>query len=331
MAFAPGWSSDRALFALLDALDEGAMIFDERLLCRVAGRRAAELLGTDPRELTGISRSELIARVTAASCTPDVLKPLAADPLSIESTVADPIEMLRPQPRTLVWTSVPILRGSTAVGRIDILRDVTREREAEAETAALSRRIIEVSAYDELTGLANKRRFEEECGREHRRSQRSWVAYAVARFDIDGMQAINERHGRAKGDELLKKVGEALRSSRREYDVVGRIRDDEFALLLPGADAQATKKVIRRALLTVCQWGGDLIEGMTASAGAAVWQPPSGATAKDILSRASLALETARAQGPGSLLVDALTFDEWKEELDAAGGTADSGGGSPEG
>jgi len=328
MAFAPGWSFDRALFALLDALDEGALIFDERALCRVAGRRAAELLGTDPRELIGISRNELLSRVSAASFTPDVLRPLAGDALSKESTVADPIEMRSPEPRTLVWTSVPIMRGPTPVGRIDILRDVTRERQAEAETAALSRRIVEVSAYDDLTGLASKRRFEEECGREHRRSQRSWVAYAVARVDIDGMAEINEKYGREKGDELIKKVGEALRSSRREYDVVGRIKDDEFALLLPGADAQATKQVLRRALLTVCQRGGDLVPGLSASAGSAVWQPPSGATAKDILERASNALEKARGQGPGSLLVDAVIYDEWKDEMGEgdgdAGGSAES-------
>src|SRR5262245_8744695 len=117
MAFAQGWSPDKALFALIDALDEGAVIFDENARCRIAGRRAAELLGTDPRELMGITRDEFIRRAALASGTPDAVRALADEALPSESTVADPIELLQPQVRTIVWTSIPMVRGQTRLGR----------------------------------------------------------------------------------------------------------------------------------------------------------------------------------------------------------------------
>jgi diguanylate cyclase (GGDEF)-like protein len=314
MVFAPGWSPDRALFALIDALDEGALIFDEHSLCRLAGRRAAELLGTDPRELVGISRQELLHRVKAASGTPEAVRLLEDDALPNESTVADPIEILRPLVRTVVWTSIPVVKGLTRMGRIDILRDVTRERRAEEAHEAASRRLIQLSPIDELTGLVNRRRFQEECEREHRRAQRTWASYAIVRVDVDGMTRINEGYGRELGDELLRRVGEELRVTRREYDMVARWDADEFIMLLPGADGRAAKQVLKRTLVEVHAKGSELVPGMSVCAGSAIWTPPSGETAADIIERAGHALDVARVLGFGKVEVD-VGAGEWKDEM----------------
>jgi diguanylate cyclase (GGDEF)-like protein len=315
MAFAPGWSPERALFALIDALDEGALIFDENLRCRLAGRRAAELLGTDPRELVGISRQELLDRVRVASGTPDAVRALEDEALPNESTVADPIELLRPLVRTVVWTSIPMVKGLRAMGRIDILRDVTRERRAEEAHDAVSRRLVQLSPHDELTGLLNRRRFLEECQREHRRAQRTWASYAMVRVNVDAMAQINDAFGLGVGDELLRRVGEELRATRREYDVVARWEADEFIMLLPGADARAARQVLLRTLIDIHGKGADVVPGMTVCAGAAIWTPPSGEIPTDIIERAGRALDSARVLGPGQVEVDA-GVGEWKDEMD---------------
>ncbi len=184
-----GWTADRALSALLEALDEGALIFDERQLCRVAGRRVAELLGADPRHLVGQTRRSLVDLIADATSAPATVHALHDEALSHGSTVADPIELLRPHPRTLVWTSIPISDPAGIIGRVDILRDVTRERHAEQASAEMARRLEEASTTDELTGLSNMRRFEEEAQREHRRSQRAWAPYALCRVDVDDWRA----------------------------------------------------------------------------------------------------------------------------------------------
>ena len=215
----------------------------------------------------------------------------------------------------MVWTSIPFDGG----GRLDLIRDVTRERRAEAAIEELSRRLEVESTLDDLTGLTNRRRFEEECLREHRRAQREWITYAVARLDVDGMGGINERLGREVGDELLKRIGDDLRSSRREYDVVARWKDDELVVLLPRVDALALGRILRRALDTVHAGARAVVPGVTVCVGAAIWTPPSADGPADILRHAGDALAAARAKGPGRVEVDFGTSG-WSADGTGEGG-----------
>jgi diguanylate cyclase (GGDEF)-like protein len=201
------------------------------------------------------------------------------------------------------------------VGRLDILRDVTSERGATRSNEAMAKKLEEVSTVDAVTGLPNRRRFEQESDREHRRAQRAWDLYAIARFDVDGMGALNGAHGAAVGDELLKRVGEVLRGSRREYDLVARWENDEFIVLLPGADRAALRTVVKRIVRSVRDSTFPVAGGVrvTVCAGAALWVPPSGESAPDIIRRAGAALAIARSHAPCSLKIDA-GFGEWKDE-----------------
>ena len=121
--------ADQVLDAVLQALDEGVLVFDDRGVCTAAGRRAGELLGIEPSAIVGLARAEVLARFSAAVEAPAVLAPLGAP---ADRTVVDPIIIpkpvtmvgdppSRPALRTVVWTSVPRNGG----GRIDLIRDVT--------------------------------------------------------------------------------------------------------------------------------------------------------------------------------------------------------------
>jgi diguanylate cyclase (GGDEF)-like protein len=306
-----GYTEHRALAALLEALDEGALVFDDLGVCRAVGRRVTELFGVEAAAIVGLGRDAALTALAAGLQTPGALAPLATGAVSTERTVVDPIEVSRPHARTVVWTSIPIADGG---GRLDVVRDVTRERRAETAVEDLERRLELESTLDDLTGLTNRRRFEEDCGREHRRAQREWVSYVVARVDVDGMGALNEKLGAAAGDELLRRLGEALRVARREYDVVARWKDDEFILLLPRADAVAIGRVLRRAIDATHEMGGALVPGMSVSVGAAIWGPPSAEGPTDVIRRAGDALARARARGPGKLEIDAGTSD-WQGDM----------------
>jgi diguanylate cyclase (GGDEF)-like protein len=246
-----------------------------------------------------------------------VVDPIVVRPPASSSPAPQAGSFAPPQgaQRTLVWTSVPI----SGDGRLDLIRDVTRERRAEAVAEDLLRRLEMETTLDDLTGLTNRRRFEEECLREHRRAQREWISYAVARVDVDGMGGINDRIGFEAGSELLKRLGEELKSSRREYDVVARWKDDEFVMLLPRADVRAVATVLRRALEGVHAKGGELVPGMTVCVGAAIWTPPSAEGPADIVRRAGDALAAARAKGRGKVEVD-LGTSEWKGDGGEGGG-----------
>jgi len=190
------------------------------------------------------------------------------------------------------------------VGRIDVVRDSTRQRELERRVVEMAARLEEATLADALTGLGNLRRFEEECEREHRRAQRVWESFAVARVDIDGMASVNARYGHAKGDSLLRLLGDRLRASRRQYDIVARWGNDDFALLLPCVDRTAVKRVLERAAREAVEAAKEAGFDIALNVGVAVWTPPSAESAVDVLGRATAALDAARQSGPGSLHVD---------------------------
>jgi len=317
MADQPKWTHGATLDALLEASDEGVVVFDERLSCRSVGRRVHELFGLDPKAAVGTPRSELLRRMAAASDDPAaILSAVGEQALTHERTVADPIEIHRPRPRTIVWTSVPIVGSGVSGGRIDIIRDVTRERRAELATEQMAKKLEEVSTVDAVTGLPNRRQFEVESNREHRRAQRAWDSYAIARIDVDAMAGINATYGVAAGDELLRRIGEELRSARREYDIVARWDGDEFVILLPGADGMAANTVLKRAVKGLRSKAFEVAGGLsiTVCAGAAIWIPPSGESADDIVRRAGAALEVARTRGRSAVEIDA-GLAQWKDDL----------------
>jgi two-component system cell cycle response regulator len=100
-----------------------------------------------------------------------------------------------------------------------------------------------LSFHDKLTGLYSRNYFEEEMVRlEHGRR----LPVSILMADVDRMKETNDREGHAAGDALLKRVARLLSGSFRSEDVVARIGGDEFAVLLPGTDAESAQSVLRR-------------------------------------------------------------------------------------
>lgn len=297
-------AADAALGAVLHVISDVVFVSDEELVCRHAGSGVQRLFGIDPATLVAHSRTALLARLAAvnAELRPFVSK-LNDHVLGASSFDSGPIELAHPL-RRLVWRSEPVLREGSVVGRIDVVHDVTREYQLETNIAEMTLKLEEATLVDPLTGLGNLRRFEEECEREHRRAQRVWDSYAVVRVDVDGMSAVNTKYGRAKGDSLLRLLGERLRASRRQYDIVARWNNDDFALLLPCIDRTAVQRVLERASSQAVEATKEAGFDIKLNVGVAVWTPPSADSASDVLVRATAALDAARQSAAGSLHVD---------------------------
>ncbi|WP_371323485.1 GGDEF domain-containing protein [Dechloromonas sp. ZY10] len=112
-------------------------------------------------------------------------------------------------------------------------------------------RLYLLAMRDPLTGILNARAYYEICDRLIAAAQRSGRPYAVLFVDLDHFKAINDRHGHAAGDVVLKRVGETLGASIRSSDTLGRIGGEEFSVFLPDTSRDAAVLVaenLRRAV-----------------------------------------------------------------------------------
>jgi diguanylate cyclase (GGDEF)-like protein len=116
-----------------------------------------------------------------------------------------------------------------------------------------ARDILErLATVDGLTGIANRRRFDDALNEEWRRSTRSSRSLTLAIADIDHFKAFNDKHGHAGGDACLRRVAETLqRLCRRPGELVARYGGEEFAFILPDVDLDGARQFVVRTLNAV--------------------------------------------------------------------------------
>jgi diguanylate cyclase (GGDEF)-like protein/PAS domain S-box-containing protein len=113
------------------------------------------------------------------------------------------------------------------------------------ERRRLERRLRHLADHDDLTGLINRRRFQEELQRHLAEGRRYGLTGALLVLDLDGFKEVNDNHGHSAGDRVLCAVADALRSRLRASDVVARLGGDEFAVLLPRETPEEAEMVCR--------------------------------------------------------------------------------------
>lgn len=180
--------------------------------------------------------------------------------------------------------------------------DRTRELEAALDELYRANELLrEQSTVDSLTGVRNRRCFDEVLAKEWLRAERSGAPLALAFVDLDEFKAINDRHGHPVGDDCLVRTATALQEiARRPGDVVARFGGDEFAVLLSDADSGGAQQLLERARKRVEQLRGhasapDL--AYTVSIGVASCRPAAGGEPEQLVRRADDALYRAKQQG----------------------------------
>ncbi len=160
------------------------------------------------------------------------------------------------------------------------------ERQA-VEISRLVSRLEGLARTDPLTGVPNRRVWEEELPRELERARRMGTGLCLAMIDLDNFKAYNDRFGHQAGDRVLKEAASAWRAQVRSTDLLVRYGGEEFALLLPACALEDAIKIIERLRAVTPQ--------VTCSIGVACWDFQE--SAGELFERADQALYGAKAEG----------------------------------
>jgi diguanylate cyclase (GGDEF)-like protein/PAS domain S-box-containing protein len=130
---------------------------------------------------------------------------------------------------------------------VAVLRDVSERKAVELELEAANERLTELAATDALTGLLNRRSFDDVLNRECRRSERSGRSMALVLLDVDRFKDYNDSYGHQDGDDCLRRIAQVIfKALHRPGDLAARYGGEEFAVILPDTDERGGTHVAER-------------------------------------------------------------------------------------
>lgn len=268
-------------------------------------------------DLLGYRQDELVGRATAEIVHPDdwpALNTTFNGPLRAGQLVGRASFRALRKDGSSVWLEAHGRRLAAGGGYIVVSRDVTERKMFERQLEDANRQLEVLAMADPLTGLANRRRFDEMMALEYRRAQRLEAFISILMIDADRFKAYNDLYGHPAGDECLRAIARAVGGAlHRAGDLAARYGGEEFAVLLPnteGAGACHVARTIAAAvrLLAIPHAGGPNPE-MTVSIGVAAIIPnPSDQGPAGLIEAADRALYAAKAAGRDAIhLADRAT------------------------
>jgi diguanylate cyclase (GGDEF)-like protein/PAS domain S-box-containing protein len=251
--------------------------------------------------LTGVPAAEVLGTANHGRSFHDGAHPTLADQLlqqrsSASAHAEDWFHMPRIGKRCyLSIDACPVFgHDGTLQAVLSTLRDMTDEKTAQLVLEQLATR-------DGLTGLANRRCFDETLHAEWQRAMRQKTPLSLLMVDVDNFKQYNDAHGHLGGDECLKRIAQTVACEMRANDLVARYGGEEFAVILPSQDLKGAAIVAERIRRRVERLNahGDLARHpqVTVSIGAATALAAPGDNASELVATADAALYRAKHMG----------------------------------
>ncbi|HIJ79218.1 MAG: diguanylate cyclase [Desulfobulbaceae bacterium] len=222
--------------------------------------------------------------------------------------------------RHFIVTAKPLHdAGGKLIGSVESFQEITERKQAEEALAESNRKLEALSNTDGLTGIANRRHFDELLEQEYERHARSGLQLSLILLDIDHFKAFNDCYGHLKGDECLQQIARVIAACAARYsDLAARYGGEEFACILPETDhrgAIAIAEKIRQGIidLAIPHQGSKVAACVTASLGVVTVQCTAGGSMVDIVTQVDELLYRAKASGRNR--VEYVEPRDLKEEL----------------
>jgi len=279
------------------------MVFqlDRDLVRRYVSPACRELLGYEPEEMLGVKPLSM-AHPDDAGRLELVFQTLKTGRATHQSIV----NRIRHRDGSWVWVEARFraIRDSETgamAGIIGAVRDISARKAVEDELALANRRLQILASQDGLTGLANRRAFDETLAKERLRARREQTILALIMIDVDWFKTFNDLYGHPAGDDCLRRVGGAIAGAiLRPADLAARYGGEEFVVLLPNTDEDGAVMIGERIGNAIMELGiphdANINGIVTVSAGVAAMAGGEG-TAETLVENADHALYRAKKFG----------------------------------
>ena len=286
-------ASERQLRAVTDNLPMLITYVDADERLRFMNATFKEWLGTDIASSVGRPLREVVGEEHYAARREHLRAALGGRRVEFEV-----VSRTLQGPRNLQTCYIPDLRDDGRVrGIFTLSTDVTALKDTERELQHLAR-------VDTLTGLANRRQFDELLDQALARYRRAHRPLALIYLDIDRFKSINDTHGHGVGDAVLREFAARLESGLRETDVAARLSGDEFVVILDGLgtpdEAVGVATKLLHGIRVPMHVNGKMLD-VTASMGLAYLGGTAEVDAQALMVRADRALYRAKAAGRNGL------------------------------
>lgn len=284
---------------LLEYLADGAMVLDKDDRIIASNMEFRRLYDVAPgHSVVGATLIELVQEAWERAGYPGRAQQL--EMLDHMNFAGMPFEVELPGGR---WRRVIAHRTAHGIGYFTH-SDITPLKQAVSD-------LHTIAVTDALTGLANRRRFDEVCEEEWRRRSRDGTDIALLLIDVDHFKLVNDRHGHIVGDECLRRVASILKGAiLRSADLAARHGGEEFAVLLPDTGVSGAMAVAERIREAMAQEDWSAIHPglgrITASFGICSGTPALHGSVTDFIRYADAALYQAKKEGRDRIIMTRL-------------------------
>ncbi len=211
------------------------------------------------------------------------------------------------------WFNVFSSRKDMTNGETDFLTIFAQQIEMAITIAGLFEEVKAQAVTDGLTGLYNRRYFEEYLKKEVTRALRQQQAFSIVGLDLDHLKQINDKYGHAYGDLAIKTVANVLKKNARSIDTAARMGGEEFNVILPGVDSKGAMIAAERIRKALESEQLDTIGHVTASIGVATFLEHSD-NIEDILELTDQAMYQSKRNGRNQVtLAKPINETSWQE------------------